>query len=699
MIQSVAEIDERLRLLDSNVQRLADPEVLKQQLMPQIDVRQLGQLESEEQRINAELEQLQELWYVMTLQKEVAVNADLYEFETVFSSLDKLTSKVSQLSLQTEATRSKISQEVAKLQQVVVDKLIDCWKQLVIVRENSITFHDEVDIDGFPVLYEAIGLIVEQYSLPQTQFNLSNQVFDLLVKPLFQINHMLIFDKDTITATIISDAGSQTPLAILVRHIDSTRALVQFVRIIPANAKIIAYISPQLFDKLKELITEFAKDISESRELQQMFNDLGDFIQQHGFKRSDLKQWISSELYLLATEHSLNSHIEEIRSLFKNSDSFRLSKEIIKPEGKVETPIETAIAKSPETSDEWGWDNHDDDDVDKDAWDNEFDVDEDAWDNNDPKNDDPNEDWGWGDEEAGNTNDKPKPKPQKKLISKLNKKSKSPTPASISAPQPVESSALMITSLPKPLISIIQHYESEGNGLPAEYRQNHMAKVVYLLTTFYALATVKYPKALLLYNDIKFIDSLHKVPTLVELGDRYLMSFISKYENLIKSKYSDLNGLDPGLSSGFTFKVIQHIQDTLTTLFDDLTVLPTGIKTSVVLSIMDEFYQLVIDSIEARSDIGELESEYLSQIIQKFLSLEQPLGATISEYSKNHQKLVQLEFIMVNHMKEIMDKFYDGGLFELSTPDIVGMLDKLFADSDLKRSNIREIKEMRDEQY
>lgn len=690
MIETVESIDRQLQSLDGELKAATDHETLKQQMNPQIDARELGHLEAEEQRITAELERLQELWYVMTLEKEIAVNTDLYEFETVFHSLAKLDSKIQQLE---DNVKSKAMLEMSKLEEVAVQKLLECWNQLVVVTDNSITFNNEIHADGFPIEYESVLTTVEQFSLPQQQFQLSNVVFDCLVKPLFG-NIALTLEQSTITWHEL--ALESTPDAILSRHIASTRALCQFVGLIPNSSKIISYISPQLFDKLKQLITGYAMEISKSGHLQYEFNELGKFILDRGFKRSDLQQWISEELYLLVTEHSLNSHIDEIRSLFNDESSFKQVQHIKSSQSKDMTQDKETHRQASSADDaDWNaWQEDDDINVNEDAWGNDGDVDPEVMD----------DDWdAWGDDgdDGDGAEQLKQPKPQKKLVSKLkNKKTPSGTPTpkvtpQLPLPQKQTSPEIITTAFPELITKIIKDYESTGKTLPQDYQQNHSGKVDYLLTAYYSLAMVKYPDLLLLYNDIKFLN----FPSLNELGERLLLSFIQKYESSIVRNYEKLNGLDPSISSIATFAVINEIQYQLTEMFENVEILSSDIKTSLVLSIMDEFYQLAIDSIDNKLDIEEQESEYLSQIIQKFLNLEQPLSVQIKEYSKNYQKLEQLEFIMTNHMKEIMDKFYDGGFYELNTQEIVSMLNKLFADSELKRNNIREIKEMRDEQF
>ncbi|ODV72522.1 Dsl1p CYBJADRAFT_173967 [Cyberlindnera jadinii NRRL Y-1542] len=677
---SLQAIDEQLGVLDKLVGEITDVKKLQEQLTLKVDTQQLGELESKDIELQDELDQLQELWYLMTLQKEIEVNVDLFEFETVFHSLSKLKSKVDQMNIKSDAIRSKLMMEGSRLEDLAVNKLLDCWDQIVHVTGGSVTLNSEIHVDGFPISFEAVVLIVEHYSLPQPRFNLPMVIFDLLVKPLF--DSALVLDGSTIS--VVDVVASQSITETLIQHINSTKALVDFISLIPHNAKVISYISPRLFDELKEVITKHAKQISESSVLQQKFKDLGDYITERHFTRSNLKQWISSELYLLATEHSLNSHISRIRDAFKDDRNLVGTMQKVSPSSTSPSPKEhEERAKAPDNEwDNWGSDDDDNDNVDdvNDDWGMDEGIDD---------------NWGWGEEEEQQQQPKPKPK----LVSKLNKQQQSTSRNVSRSDTPLKSETELITThFPSLMNEIIKSYINAGKSLPEEYQQNHLSKLDYLLTSYYALATIKYTDLLVVYNDVKLLDGLTRVPSLVEQVDRLLMQEIKRCETSIATRYEQLQGLNPQLSSGFTFGIIQEIQTRLSDLFKRVNVLPDDVKTSVVLSTMDEFYQLVINSIMEKTDIGEQESEYLSQIIGKFLALDQPLGGAISEYSKNYQKLLQLEFLLVNHMKEIMSKFYDGGFYELDTEEIVSMLDKLFADSDLKRDSISEIRELRNEQ-
>jgi predicted transport protein len=693
VIQSLESLDAQLKQLEEDTRQIIDPAEIQRQLgiKTYIDVKELGHLEAQERKINEELDCLQELWYIFTLVKEIGVNTELFEFETVFASINKLTIRAQRV--QEESIRAKILQEVAHLEDAALAKVIGCWRQLFVVQDDAITFNEEVEIDGFSVSYESITTTVEQHSLINSEFNASSLIFSKLVQPLFQSTHCLTLKKNTITSLEVPEQTSI--LATLSRHIESTKALVDFVNLIPNKSKIISYISPKLFESLKALITEYAKEINESEDLQQKFKELGDYINDLNFRRSDLKQWISTELCILVTEHTLNSHIEKVRFSFKDKKNFEHIKHSWKPKRastQESLPQQPTPQQKSKAADEDGWGDWGNDDPDIDIYDNC------GNDNIDPANLD--DEWGWDDDEE-NEKLQSKPKPQgKKLVSKLNKRSKSPTPSTtqtIDAKLNEEEQLIMISHFPKILKEIVETYEEAGRTLPNQYYENHMSKIDYLLTSFFAIAIVRYQEKLLLFNDITFLNTLRPVPTLIELGDRMLWELVHAYQNEISLNFSKLNDLDPRLSTSETFRIIEIIQSALTTLFEKLDILAAEIKTTLVLSVMDEFYQLIIHAIELKPDIGEQESEYLSRLIYEFLNLKQPLGSKINQYSKNYQKLSQFDFILQNHLKEIMDKFYDGGFFELSTEEIVSMLDKLFADSDLKKQHIREIMEIREE--
>lgn len=51
---------------------------------------------------------------------------------------------------------------------------------------------------------------------------------------------------------------------------------------------------------------------------------------------------------------------------------------------------------------------------------------------------------------------------------------------------------------------------------------------------------------------------------------------------------------------------------------------------------------------------------------------------------------------MNSHLKDIMESFYNAEFYDLSTMELIALIDKLFADSDLKRRSIEDIREIRE---
>lgn len=702
VMQTIEEIDTHVERLDEQIMRLVAVDSLKTQLSAtshrSLDIKELGQLQARDGQIVTEIEQLQELWVITTLKKEVEVNLEMFEFENVFASLQKLTEKIQGISLNSASVKTKWLERATQLQDEVLETFTKTWKQLVSVDEESsgavsVTFHEEVEIDDFAIAFESLADVVETFALPQNIFNLAHTIDTCFMNTYLDDGYVLTLNGSTLSS-------SKTDTHNILTHIQSTKALVDFINLIPQNTRIINYISTPLFDKLKELVTENADQILGDQSLKDNFLELGQYVQAKNFTRGKINEWITHELYELTIQQYLNQHLDMLRRVFEEPDFSTVTRTIQSstPSLPSSNPVPmttTQEAKSKNKSDadadedEDGWDAWGDDDQDQDdkgAKQTKAD-DDDGW-----------EAWGDDDDE----DEPPAPKP-KKLLSKLSKKSRSPTPTSQlqNKPQPTPPLAppntYQTTHIPDQVLSIIKSYIASRAHLPEDQHSSHMSKLNYLTTTYFMLGSRSYPSTLLQYNDGYYLTQELSLPNLKSLNDRLLFTFIKTYEDRIANELSHLNGLDPGISAGQSMLVVKKIQSLFDEMFKELSFLERETYSKITVSVIGEFYQLIIDSVMGKGDIGEAESVYLSKLIDNFLQMNQPFGAELKNSVKNWEKLRKISYILNAHLKEIMETFYNGEFYEFETDELVSLIDKLFADSDLKRSYVAEIRELRAE--
>ncbi|CAM9010259.1 unnamed protein product [Wickerhamomyces anomalus] len=681
------DLDLRIDQLNQKIDGIIDPANLRAQVenvggvSKALSFDELSKLQQRDYEITQELQQLRELWVISTLLKETEVNLELFEFENVFDSLRNFQKKIKSDSLTSSLIIvDKLQNEHDRCYDLAIEKIKQCWNELIHVDNDSIEFNAEVEINGNLVQFENISDVIKTNNL-QTKIpnsNTSHLIDQKLLNSLTESKSLNLSDNKI---SINNDHAS------IQDQIQSISNLVKFISFIPDDQQIINYISPRFFEWLKELITINIDLVYSDKSLQNQFLELDSMLKSQNFKRNDLQNWIKNELNEIAVENYLDLHIDQARKLVYSLDKSvfqnlmtREYKESVesKPAPKAE-PVPQPPVDEPE--DDWGWNdediNVDDDDVEPQQ---EGAQDEDIQD-----------DWGWDDDEEE------QPKPKKKLVSKLAKKSHSNEPSRESTPIPQTSITYQTTKLPEEVNKIIKSYLSTQSKLPSQYHDLHYSKLNYLITGFYILISQEFKtrtkSSLLLYNDLTYLNQLSKFSRIVELKEQYLSNYIKDFQNDIDEHYSKLQGLDPSISSNETYKIIDDIQLIFTMFFKKLEILPSSKYQEILYSAIESFYNQIIESVFAKTNIGEIESEYLNLILTRFLQLKFPVD---HNKLKNHSKLQHVAFIVNSHLKDIMESFYNAEFYDLSTMELIALIDKLFADSDLKRRSIEDIREIRE---
>ncbi|OLL25265.1 Centromere/kinetochore protein zw10, partial [Neolecta irregularis DAH-3] len=116
--------------------------------------------------------------------------------------------------------------------------------------------------------------------------------------------------------------------------------------------------------------------------------------------------------------------------------------------------------------------------------------------------------------------------------------------------------------------------------------------------------------------------------------------------------------------------------------------------------LVEEISSTMIQDIEMLKDISEPESKNLSSFIKKIGELEilfqtgdDSNGTAITAmYSPSWFKFQWLAEILEWTMSEIMSEYRDGNLVDFSNDELISLLRALFAESDLRRKNIEELR-------
>lgn len=689
MVTGDHDLDSQIDLLNRKISQIISPETLKSQVESSAASRSLkfndlSKLQQRDYEITQELQQLRELWIVSTLLREIEVNLDLFEFENVLDSLNNLQKKIRNDSLTSNLIIvEKLHVEHDRYLDSTIERIKELWAKLIDVADDSIVFNAEVEVENNVVLLENILDIIKTNDLE-------------LKIPNSNITHLI--DQKLLTALINSKTLQLTDNKISIvngspsveEQIQSIKNLANFVSFIPDDQQIINYISPRLFEWLKEIITTNIDLIYSDKSLQQEFLELGSFLSEKNFKRNQLQNWIQNELNEIAVENYLDLHIDQVRNLVQGLDKSIFQNLVTREYKQNEVKQAVKLVPVPEpkpdqkapVEDDWGWDDED------------IDLDDQPIEEQQEKTniDELKDDWDWNDED-----EQEEPKPKKKLVSKFAKKQHSNETSRESTPLASEAITYQTTKLPEEISKIIKSYLSTQSKLPKQYHDLHYSKLNYLVTGLFILISQEFKhhtrSTMLLYNDLTYLNQLEDIPRLVELKEQFLTTSIKDFQRAIDGHYEKLNGLDPAISAGATYEIIDDIQLIFTMFFKKLQELPSNKYLEIVQSSAESFYGKIISSVYDKDDIGEFESEYLNLILHKFLELKFPVN---NNKIKNHSKLGHVAFIVSSHLKDIMESFYNAEFYDLSTSELISLIDKLFADSDLKRNSIEDIKEIRE---
>lgn len=645
MSDSVAVIEKRLwELVERSEEelqgvQLGEPEQLS-----------LSNAQKQDVELSDELKELKRVWVLATLLKEIEVNMELGEYENVLHSLRSLHEKISAL----ETDNSKLLSIYEALTARVNEHIQLVWDQFWTIGEDRITFNSAATTQRseqyqYSDIYEIISNNSDLLKIKNTDIP---AVITGLVAKLDNV--MFELDGNTL--------AYQKKQLRFIENITSVENLVNFISLVPNyDVQILKLIDTKIYNHIKTVTYRNITEIYKNEALKSSLISLDEFLGLKNFKKVPIKNWIN-EFNEILIENYVNISIDKIRKLFdlkfeiteKNISSFTDSNEI----------------KNEKAKDDWDWKD--------DEWDEDEDQEDDGWDND-------NDDDEWDEWE---TTKKPEPvktaKPGKKVDSVDN--------------------MIKCTEIPIELNKIISSFNSNSSSLPAEQQEYYLSKINYLITTIIMLSTdyygTHYETPLILYNDLLILNKLSQLDKVRQMNDSMLIKFIKASKSEIFQKFNEFNLLDMNYetSSALITKNIGLLENDINAFFQKLTVLPLEISKNLEYQIINDFYELIITKILNKFEISELQSLNLNKIIKlllnmRFLNIN---PATESNKIPSISRLSNINFILINHLVDIMNKFYNSDFFDLRTEEIISLLNKLFSDSEKKTFYIKEIREIRE---
>lgn len=360
---------------------------------------------------------------------------------------------------------------------------------------------------------------------------------------------------------------------------------------------------------------------------------------------------ITTELNNLYLEWAIDRNIDRIRCLFKNDFNVLFSKHrLVKIKEGTEDNAKNMKPTPPENieTDDWNKD-----------WNEEWDADD-----------------GWGDDIG-------------KIIEEDDQNHNN----------------LKVTHVVDKVIEISKELNKQSEG--------HIHQTEYINSAIQSLALVSYPpltKSFFLYNDLKylsqelsqpclsdFLESLFKQLKLGLLNELY---FVLQSLDLLH----DAQGADRWDGSEYKLDVanenkIRLIQETFDKLrLPELQSSNTQLYEDLVKELLDFVFLWVSNSIIGLEEISEYQSVKVSAITNRIFASTESILAFIeirAQSLPSYNRLQNTLFLISNHLKDIMNRFYQGELFDLETEELISVIQSVFVKSDLRDSYINEIREIR----
>ncbi|CAH6722349.1 hypothetical protein CLIB1444_09S01618 [[Candida] jaroonii] len=245
---------------------------------------------------------------------------------------------------------------------------------------------------------------------------------------------------------------------------------------------------------------------------------------------------------------------------------------------------------------------------------------------------------------------------------------------------------IKISSLPNELMEILNDFQIESTQ-----------EIDLLVSTILSISSISYPpinQSFLQYNDLQFLGKNmgHR------LFNRYSEMLIKQLQNQIFHELSQILqklNIDDETSN-------QAIFDNLSNWYNDL------FKNDLSFTNFLKFKEIVHNSIDyicnfcvklilKSNEITEFRSSKLTDIIQNFKRtfMERLSQLKETEQPESLNKLLNFEYLINSHLVEIIEKFYSGDFYNLSTDELVATIQLCFVKSDLRDNYINEIIEFR----
>ncbi|KAM9903589.1 hypothetical protein OXX69_007880 [Metschnikowia pulcherrima] len=662
--------------------------------------------------------QLNELWIIKNLFKEVelaletafniSLDCDKDDLLSIVKNIEKLHKKTTRLSQSNLTIFTSIKARYDTLLNDFGAHLEHVFYEFVPTNTRKGFFlKDSLEMNGKTLNFGEFADVVNSYEAINPSSKISGQLHSLktdweksILEPLIAKRILLRLDSaektHTLSIRFIDSVSDFSTSAFL-------RSLQCFVHFVNATSlkSLKNHYATKISNGLADIISENIKDFTEDGEslTQELLHTLELFsstgwtmpLRNIFMGHSDIRETLDG----LHLNWITDKYIDVLRNIFAGpqfesdlQNQSLVTKTIeIQPQ-VAPVPVASQIAPSKQTteqpadniSEELEWDDNwgsDDEELERAT---KQSVHSDAWDDN------------WGESWSDDEDHPPKVLPQSTISTgpKLEAVEEMEEPKANT-----ESYSYAVSAISEKITGVLLEFERETDGADPQV----------LMDSIFALALASYPSvssSFLLLNDLRSVKTQNA--SLAENAEIEWSHFCQSFSNDITKILQKAGSLDSSSESDDSdgeagFVSIAQIKNQLDGLMSSqLQSTNSHELKSFVLQVLNLINNIVLQKILRCDEITEYQSEEFTRYLEGLQVVEAEILAKFGEEPAvlaTTNKIMQTKFLINNHLRSIMEYFYQGELYDFSTDELVSVIKSVFIPSELRENCLNEIVDVR----
>lgn len=524
---------------------------------------------------------------------------------------------------------------------------------------NEFTIHN-------PEILEEFNLLLKKNDVKLDGYNHLKAKWDKLLDKLDKFDLLISENEETVELSLQESTTKTSFLTSIVNFI-------KFMNIINVdwlkhffNSKISHFLNSRISKDINTIVND-KQAIDKLNELIILSKPSGWHILTNFTDNTSIEK----NLNKLYSEYTIDVYIDKIRTLFKDFDP-ESSKDLkIDNEKQTLPKLDLQPLPKPPVEDDWN-----------EEW-------GDNWDENatekapttakaaPPSKTEDDWDEGWGDDWEDDKANQPKSPARPKQI----------------PPVLSEQSTVKISSLPDKLMTAFEEYGSLNDDL---------------IETIFALSSVSYPplnQSFLLYNDLQYLSRQLSTAKFSEYIELQWTRVLAQWYLELKILISSINITNEGVTSveyeldDFNLERIssihQRFDNIISASFNDTN--PSKFQ-ALMFELIDFVNNWFITTVVQLDEITEFQCSKTTAVIESLNNITVPIIVQLGKSKdsiKSYNKIQSLDYLVNNHLRDIMNEFYQGNLFAFETNELIKMLENIFIQSELRDQSIQEIIDIR----